>query len=303
MARVQAILVNYNGDADTIECLHSLKAQTGADCAPLVINNGSRLGSVRRIQDAHPDVEIMETGRNLGFAGGNNVGMARALKANFDFVFLVNNDTALEPECLVRLLRCAQSRPDAAVVSPAMYYYHDREKPWFTGGGWNQDTGAVSHAVADVRGQTEPYETPWTTGCAMLITAARLRDVGLFDARFFCYFEDLDWCLRARQKGGACVISPDAVLYHKVWGTSGRDGSQLQHYYSARNYLLFVLKNVGGTHGQQLMRRRTRLVWDNSRRLLRDPQEAHDRKMAIASLLGLLDFGRRRFGRCPYSWL
>ncbi len=247
---VCAILVNYNGDADTIECLSSLKAQTGIDCRPLVVDNASAPGSVERIRAAHPDTEIIGAGRNLGFAGGNNLGIRRALETGCDFLFLVNNDTALEPNCVSLLTQCARQTPRAAVIAPAMYWYSDRTRPWFTGSRVDTAHGEIKHVLTDLRGAGihAPFEIPWVTGCAMLVPAAAMQQIGGFDARYFCYWEDVDWSFRARAAGYGLTLCPDAVLYHKV-SASAKKVRAHALYYETRNALQFFSSTWGTVEG------------------------------------------------------
>lgn len=301
---VSVIIVNYNGYQDTIECLHSLKAQTGVDCTPLVIDNASQNGSAAYIRAAHPDVEVLETTRNLGFAGGNNAGIERALAQGCDFLFLVNNDTTLEPNCLHHLLACAQSRPDAAVIIPAIYYYGDKTKPWFTGSRASLENGIFRHDETDlcVAGSETPFDVPWVTGCAMLVPAARMREIGGFDPRYFCYYEDVDWSLRATEVNAACVLCPKALLYHKVFGSSPKHSKKI-YYYEARNRLLCVAKHAAAAHRSEAVRRCTRETVKDARRMLIRPGYGEGKRRAIAGFLGVIDYHLRRFGPCRYSWL
>lgn len=295
---IRPLLINYNGDADTIECLHSLRAQNGVECVPLVVDNASRAGSVERIRQAHPDVEVLQSERNRGFCGGNNIGIRHALHSGCDYLFLVNNDTSMEPDCLKLLLECAQAKPDAGVVSPAMWWYSERDKPWFTGSALQLDKGILHNGGVDLRAAKirEPFEIPWTTGCAMLIPAAVMRRIGGFEERFFAYLEDADWSLRARQAGQKCYLCPSANLYHKVSATSGQ-GSPHKTYYSTRNKLLFFARNAPLRQRPEALAR----VTGRSLRSIR-ASLGPNRLLARSEWLGLVDFYTRRFGPCRHSW-
>lgn len=282
---VCAITLNWNGADDTKKCLASLAAQAGVSCHSLVVDNGSTDDSRAHLQDT----EVIATGRNLGFCGGNNLAIAQALEENWDYVFLVNNDTVMEPDCLQKLVQCSEENPNAAVVCPAIFFEAERDRPWFTGGAVDWVTGAVSHVTA-VDAQTH-YETDWASGCAMLIPAVRLRALGGFDERFFCYYEDADWCLRARNAGHPCFICPGARLYHKVGRTSNRQG-QKKYYYSTRNHLLFLQQHAPGGQFREAVRCSLRRIGREARR-----------QNALAHLLGVLDFRRGCYGPCPYPWL
>ncbi len=301
---ISVIIVNYNGYADTIECLQSLKEQIGVVCQPLIIDNASSNDSVAHISKAHPDVKLIEAKHNMGFAGGNNLGIELALAQGYDYLFLVNNDTTLEPDCLQKLLKCAATRPDAAVVIPAIYYYGDKTKPWFTGSTASIENGVFRHEETDVRVEKidTPFDVPWVTGCAMLVPAPKMREIGGFDTRYFCYYEDVDWSLRAERAKGACVLCPQAVLYHKVFGSSAKKSMKV-HYYAARNRLLCVAKNTSADQSRTLVRRCTSNMLKEVRRMLICPGPGEGKRRAIADILGVTDYYLRRFGPCRYSWL
>lgn len=303
--RIRPIIVNYNGHDDTIECLTSLYAQTCVRCDPLVIDNGSEPGSADRIRQAHPHVELRELGYNSGFCGGNNVGIEQALAEGYDYVFLVNNDTTMEPDCVHRLLECASANPQAAAVGPTIYYYSDKTAPWFAGSTVNMSTGVLRATTDDPAAKclTKPYDVPWSTGCALLIPAEHARTIGGFDDRFFCYYEDVDWSFRARALGLKCLLCPPARLYHKIAATSGRTNPRT-HYYNCRNQLLFFGKNFRGLDRHRLLARITARALKHGS-IIYAKNRASDRKTAQtgqAMILGVLDYYRKRFGVCPYTW-
>lgn len=300
--KVCAVIVNYNGFADTIECLHSFKEQQGSSCRLLVVDNASNNDSVARICAAHPDVEIITTHKNLGFTGGNNVGIRHALAQGCDYLFLVNNDTVMEPDCLSHLLMCAQQHPEAAVVSPAMYYYHDRTRPWFTGSAIDNVEGTYASLEGPVDAAVVTA-VPWATGCAMLIPVEKMREIGGFDERFFCYYEDVDWSLRAREKNSTCVLCPAAVLYHKVAASSGGDGKPRLDYYNTRNHLLCLSKHASGQNRRRLLRLRTWRAMQTAKHLLVKGTVPNRKRRALAHLVGVVDFYRCRFGPWSYRWL
>lgn len=299
---IAAITVNYNGAADTLECLESIEAQTGVVCMPLVVDNGSTDDSIDRIRAAYPHVCILANRHNLGFCGGCNVGIRHAIAAGFDAVFLVNNDTAMEPDCLRQLVACSASHAEAAVLTPAIYFYGDRERSWFTGSTLDLVNGRADHYVNDLRGKdcSEAIALPWVSGCAMLIPADALRKVGEFDERFFCYWEDVDWSLRARRLGYSLALCPAAILYHKVATTAMSVGLPL-HYYNTRNRILCFANNSEGIERLRRVALLTRRSLGAARFLLKQPEsEGGGRRAAIAALLGLTDFHLKRFGKCRY---
>ncbi|MBC8103828.1 MAG: glycosyltransferase family 2 protein [Cytophagales bacterium] len=296
---IRPIIVNYKGADDTIACLSSLAAQEGVDLEPLVLENASGDGSAEKIRSAHPGVGLIESETNTGFAGGNNLAIRHALQGSCDYLFVVNPDTVMEPDCLRQLLACAQANPDAAVVGPAIYWYEDRSVPLFTGSTLDFDAPSMHHLTTDVRKEHNAScrEVPWTTGCAMLIRADLFRRIGGFDERFFCYYEDVDWSLRAKRIGLKCLLCPKAILYHKE-GNTAKKFRMTTKYYNDRNLLLLMWKHSTG---------RTRLkffvydlldFWFKERWYLR-----HGRGTELSEEMRLFraahyDFYLRRLGKC-----
>jgi GT2 family glycosyltransferase len=301
---IRAVIVNFNGYQDTIECLASLKSQIDVKWEPLILDNGSSNDSVSQIKAAHPNVEMLVMDTNLGFSGGNNVAIKHVLDNGCDYVFLVNNDTTMEPDCLRNLLECAKAHPDAAVITPAIYLYSDQTRPWFTGSAMNIAEGIVTNKTDDVRTQniTRPFDTAYANGCAMLVRAEVMRKLGGFDERFFCYWEDTDWSFRAKEQGYRCLVCPTAILYHKVSSTIKKKSNHLA-YYMTRNQLLFVSKHAAAKDRRYYLRQQTSGILRRTMRIFYNRAENTSRRGAIACLVGAVDFHRQRFGRCRHSWL
>lgn len=301
---IYPILLNFNGWRDTVACLDSIAGQTGVECRSVVVDNASQDESVERIGQAHPRAEIILNSSNLGFAGGCNVGIRRAMELGAEYLFIINNDTTLEPDCCALLLECLRGNPDAAVVSPAIYLFSDRSRPWFTGSRVNLELPALQHEERNVRqdGDVAPYDLPWTTGCAMLVPAKRFQQIGVFDERYFCYYEDADWSFRARAAGCRCMLYPRAVIYHKV-SASTANTPFLPFYYSARNRLLFFRERMRGPDGRSAVRRLTIQGLRSAARLRLPlpPLRGKDRVVARGSALGTLDYYCGHFGACRFA--
>ncbi len=229
------IIVNFNGKEDTLKCLESLRQDRYANKEIIVVDNGSSNDSVAAIRQAHPEAILLETGGNLGFGGGNNVGIRRA--AGADYVYLLNNDTTSEPGALSELIRTAQENPNFGILAPVMHYLAEPEKIWFGGAMFNPKTLEALHDNASPPDRDDPLrELPWATGCAMLIPAKLITELGGFDERFFLYSEDVDLSLRVREAGYKIGLVPAARIFHKV-GASAR-GSPLACYHALRGRLL-----------------------------------------------------------------
>ncbi len=237
------VVLNWNGKEDTLACLESLKALEGESHEILVVDNGSSDGSETAIRAAHPELAILQTGANLGFAGGNNAGIRWALERGARFVLLLNNDTVVEPDFLRHMLERANRGEKVGVVGASIAYYDAPERLWAFGGGrFDIASARVRHVQSPLpdrelkkRGNLHFY----VTGCAMLLSRALLEEVGDLDPRYFHFCEDVDLCLRAEKAGYEIVVAPKARLLHKVSATT-RVSSPLFLYYNLRSRLTLV---------------------------------------------------------------
>ena len=259
MTNISIILVNWNGKKDTLACLASLRnasTHQRINAFTIVIDNGSTDNSVEAIRKNFPDVEVIETGRNLGFSGGNNVGIRKALEQGSDLVWLLNNDTVVDKNALTTLIdACNDSRVGIAgskiYFAPGREFHKERyQKPeqgkvlWYAGGLIDWQNMYASHRGVDEvdKGQYDKTEeTPFITGCSMMVKKQVFGKVGLLDEFFFAYLEDVDFCLRAKRAGYKLLYVPQSVVWHKNAGSSGV-GSGLHQYYMTRNRLLVGMR-------------------------------------------------------------
>jgi GT2 family glycosyltransferase len=316
------IVLNWNGLVDTKACLASLRRLHYSAARIVVVDNASSDGSVDAIRrdSANNGVEIIEAKRNLGYAGGNNLGIRHALDQSADFVLVLNNDTTVDPTLLDELLAAADRAPDAGCFGPWIYYMHDPERLWFTRSDWSSDIAAFTAPWKGRLGSelsNETTSTEYVCGAALFFRAAVARKIGLLDERFFLVYEDSDWSFRARRAGFACVSVPKARVWHKVGTSFGSESSPLRTYFSTRNKLLWAEKNVSRREWWDILRAALRrlypgfaldrkasvpahkvLLWAGRSfvhewaRKFSDPQEAAHRR-------GVVDYVFRRFGDCP----
>lgn len=251
MKHVVVVIVNWNGKKDTLECLESLGK---SNC--IVVDNGSTDGSVEEIRKTFPSVQIIENKENLGFSGGNNVGIKKALDGGADFVWLLNNDTRVDKNARQTLVDVFTDEGVGVAgskiyFSPGHEFHKERYKKaqlgkvlWYAGGtiDW-QNMYAAHRGVDEVdRGQYQIIEeTPFISGCSLMVRRAVFEKVGLLDEKFFAYMEDLDFCLRAKRAGYKLLYVPQSIVWHKNAGSSGV-GSQLHQYYMTRNRLLIGMR-------------------------------------------------------------
>jgi GT2 family glycosyltransferase len=221
------------------------------------VDNGSADGSADRIQTAFPDLNLLRLPNNLGFAGGNNRAIEQALQNGTDYLLLLNNDTTVDPGILKAFVHAWKTQPDPGFLNAKIFFYDEPEKIWAAITRWNPDQGLFEHI-----GNHEPdrsgsfnniMETDYASGCALFFHRSTIDRVGLMDERFFCYFEEADWCYRARHAGLTSYFIPDAKVWHKVATSSRGKTSPIVQYYRTRNLLLWARKN--------LPRNQRRTVW------------------------------------------
>jgi len=249
---VYAIVVNWNRCEDTLECLASLEGSSYGNLTILVIDNGSTDGSPQRIRAEFPKIELLALPENSGYAGGNNAAFRRLKDAGADYFFLLNNDATADRDCVGMLVAAAESAPDIGVVGAKALHADDPTLIESVGVSVNLRTARVrqiGYGEKDAGQYGELLKRDAVNGAAMLVRAALLEEVGLFDEEYFCYFEEVDFCLRAGEKNYRILYCPDALVYHKGASSGGGRRSPLQFYYGTRNQLLLARKRGKGTPG------------------------------------------------------
>ena len=232
------VVLNWNGADDTIACLRSLRASTVSP-QTIVIDNGSTDDSVRRIRDSGLADELVESPSNLGYAGGNNIGLRLALEQGFLVIAVLNNDTLVENDALEMLLGPLLAGERIA-VNPDIRYLDQPDRSWFAGG--TVDRGWPRHL--------QPYElsgapnglrpTGCLTGCCIVASRDTWQRVGLFDESYFLIFEDSDWSMQALRNGVALFVVTDSRIRHRVSSSfEAGPASLLGVFYFVRNGLRF----------------------------------------------------------------
>jgi GT2 family glycosyltransferase len=242
------VLLNWNSGEMTAECIRSLFQMDADHFEVIVVDNGSKDGSAEYLRAQFPEITILPQDRNLGFAAGCNVGMKLAMERGFKYVLPLNNDTVVDPAFLAELLRGADERPQAAMISPKIYFWDMPDRFWWAGGSFSLWTGIAKHIGRKEldHGQFDQgAELDWATGCALLIRSDALRETGLFDESFFGNGEDLDLSLRLREAGYKIWFAPKAKLWHKE-GVDYRKnaGEYLRKFTGTRNLLHVMRKHA-----------------------------------------------------------
>ncbi|MBU1000667.1 glycosyltransferase [Patescibacteria group bacterium] len=265
--KIAIVTVNYNGKKDTLEFLESLRKLNVADpffgngnceLKVVIVDNASSDGSVFAIHQSFPKVDVLQTGGNLGFSGGYNKGLDYANIWGADYFLLINNDSLIkDPNLIVELVKTAESDPKIGLVSPKIYFaagfefhkqrYGEKDSGkviWYGGGRFDWDNiGSIHRGIDEVdKGQydkTEEMEI--ISGACVLIKKEVIEKIGMFDEKYFLYFEDSDFVKRARNSGFKTFYSGQAAIYHKVSRSTGI-GSKITDYYHTRNRLIFGMQ-------------------------------------------------------------
>lgn len=243
---VSIISVNYNQAQVTCELLASLRRITYPNIEIIVVDNASPTEAPTRIAEDFPEVQLICSPRNLGFAGGNNVGVA---VARGQYVLFLNNDTEVEPGFLEPLVACFENNPKAGVASPKIIFHGPDQIIQYAGcAGINPWTGRnldLSGPQQDHGQLAATMPTGLAHGAAMMVPLAIIREVGLMPELYFLYYEEHDWVEMIKRAGYGCYYVGASKVYHKESVSVGR-GSVLKTHYLYRNRLLFIRRNYVG---------------------------------------------------------
>jgi GT2 family glycosyltransferase len=239
---VGIVVLNWNRREDTLDCLASLSKLDYPAFQVIVVDNGSTDGSVEAIRSAFPTTVLIETGANLGYAAGNNVGLRYAFDHACELALLLNNDTVVAPDLLTQMTGPCLADSTIGVVGPKIYYY-DRPQVFWSAGGvidWQHGRTFMRGIEEQDCGQFDaPAAADFVTGCALLVRRAAAEAAGLLDERFFMYFEETEWCVRIARAGWRIMYVPGGRLWHKI-KPAAQDQSPYVMYYMPRNRLLFL---------------------------------------------------------------
>ena len=241
------IVVNWNGAAVLDDCLASLEDAGYPGLRVLVVDNGSTDGSATAARARHPHVEVLETGCNLRWAGGNNVGLRHLAAAGWTgAVLLLNNDTLVPEGSLRRLASALAQRPEAWAATPRVCYADDPARAWYDGGLVGRWSGWIRHAgIRQLTGRLRSEErfVAWGSGCALLLAPRALAELGELDEGFHFYGEDTDYCLRIGAAGGRVLHVPRALVLHRVSASVGGGASPRKAWLRSRSHLRLLRKH------------------------------------------------------------
>lgn len=318
--KIAVIILNYKGKKDTEECLFSLSSSSYQEFTSIIVDNASQDGSIDYLKERFPCAIYLENTENLGYAGGNNVGIRYALENKFDASFVLNNDTILSKTCIEEFSKASKNYPDA-ILGGHVYQYYKQEKLQHLGGIWNQKRGKFISLPSDLDCITEKWKEAvsldFIVGCALFVPSTIFQKVGLFDESFFLHYEEIDFCIRAKKAGFSCLSIPGPILWHKE-AASIANPRPPQMYYQTRNRILFLKRNL--EKNQYLHWIVTKCIyrtflcfmkylWKNiacgfyfifyKKGLTKEKKIA--RHALYASLLGTFDYFRGKLGKGPDS--
>jgi GT2 family glycosyltransferase len=237
---VVVIILNWNNLPDTLECVESVRGSDYPNLAVLVVDNDSDENPTPALSARYSDVRVLRLTRNLGYAGGNNTGVRAAIDCRAVYVLLLNNDAVLAPDCVRRLVTAAQADRRIGMATPTVFHYERRNEVYWDGGFVDWKTGDVRHDSSSLPEEGGIVRSEWLNGCALLVRVTAIHDIGLLDERYFLYFEDADWSVRAGRRGWTNAVVSKARAWHKVAASSGGFANPVMRFYFFRNRYLFA---------------------------------------------------------------
>ena len=297
--KVCVLILNRDRRQDTLACLESLLPNDYPNLDVVLLDNASSDDSAAAVRAAYPQtVTVIETGGNLGYAAGNNVGIEWARAHGADYVLLLNEDTIVARDFITRLVEVSQPRPEVGFLGPLVYHHDEPQLIQSAGGAITPDwrTYHLGQNQLDAGQYAQPYEVAWVTGCSILMRMSAVERIGMLDPEFFIYSEEVDWCLRAGRAGFAGLVVPSSRIWHKGVRRDYAPSPRVT-YLSARNHLRLLRKHHAGRRALlRAMARNVRTLASWSVRPRWRSQRAHRDALARA----MVDFWRGSFGPPPF---
>ena len=240
------ITVNYNGLKDTCALIESIPFNENMEV--IVVDNASKEDEASNIQKRYPQIKTIRSDKNLGFAGGNNLGIK---EAKGKYLFLINNDTIFREFNVQALIDHAESSPNIGIVCPKIRFAWDQKTIQFAGytplSKITIRNQAIGYSEEDTGQHNTPHPTPYAHGAAMLIKREAMEKVGLMPECYFLYYEEIDWSMMFTRAGYEIWYEPACTIFHKESQSTGQN-SPLRTYYITRNRLLLVKRNWQGLY-------------------------------------------------------
>lgn len=247
---IAVIIPNWNLRIELVDCLNSLLRSTYKGLVTIVVDNGSTDDSVEVVKDNFPDVQIIKSNKNLGFAGGVNLGIRKGLKLGAKYFLVLNNDTVVPPETIGELFSVMELHPELGIIAPKVLYY-DNPSITFSLGDKVYPYMPLPIPVGKMKIDKDNNEQimvfDYLFGCALLIRKDVIEKIGLFDTSYFMFYEDADYCRRAREAGYLLARIANARILHKG-SVSVKKEKPMMTFYRARNRLRFFRRYRHGIH-------------------------------------------------------
>lgn len=243
---LSVITVNYNGRKDTERLIESLRNHLSIPYELIVVDNGSMQNEAVALQEKYLFLKTIRSERNLGFAGGNNLGIRQA---SGDYLLFLNNDTFIEDNSILSLVEAMRQKPSLGGVSPKILFADEEGGIQFAGytplSRITLRNRLIGYREEDKGQYDKQHPTPYLHGAAMLIRREAIESAGMMPEIYFLYYEELDWSLQIRRQGYTLEYNPSATVYHSESRSTGQN-SPLRSFYITRNRLLFAQRNLNG---------------------------------------------------------
>ncbi len=290
---VIVVILNWNNLPDTLECVASVRRSDYPNLAVCVVDNASREDPSSVLRERFPDVRVLRNPANLGYGGGNNSGLRRAMDEGAAYVLFLNNDAIVAPDCVRHLVAAVEADGRIGMATPRVFYYDRPTEIYWDGGAIDWTTGETAHDSGDLPVEGELRRSEWLDGSALFVRVSAVREIGAFDERYFLYFEDAEWSVRASRRGWLNVVVLQGRAWHKVSRSTGGKTNPAVRFYYARNRCLFM-----NAYSPPAKRFSWKLRY--ARRLYREYWlSRHDREAREAIIAAGLSLLTRRWG--PYD--
>lgn len=249
---VAIILINWNSFSLTHNCIESIEHSGETNFDIILVDNASDDGSGKKLKELHPQIILLDSSENKGFAGGNNIGMNWSIDQGYTYSFLLNNDTVVAEFFLSPLIKFLEENPNAGAVQSKIYFLHNKDLIWNAGVQYHQwfcsfTTDGYNELDKGQYDQTKKIDS--ITGCAFFVRNSILEQTGLFDENLFMYYEDADLSFRIKNRGYFLQYLPASTIYH-IAGMSSKETEKTKtgflhprvHYFNSRNRIWFIKK-------------------------------------------------------------
>ena len=244
-SKIAIIIVNWKQYQLTKLCLYSLQKIKYDNYQIILIDNESNPKELKKIKNQFDKIITFPNQKNLGFTGANNVGIEYAIKNDFEYVMLINNDTEVEKNFINPLIEVLEKNQNFGAAQPLILNYYNRDKVWSAGGFLNKFFG-YTYVIKSPEGIKKNID--WITGCCFFLRTDVIKKIGLLDEKFFAYYEDVDWSIRIKNAGYDLAFVKSSVVYHHGSKSSKNESNEgtlspFVHYLNIRNHIFLLRKN------------------------------------------------------------